>query len=65
MNLKAGWKTCIHHFVFPTPSTADKGVSKGKCKKCGKVNKAKNYIEFSGWNSSKPKPKRNTEKKNG
>lgn len=57
MSLKAGWKTCIHHFIFPTPSISDHGISIGKCIKCNKVNKALNYIEYSGWNNKKFKLK--------
>ena len=35
----------------------------GKCKKCGKVDESKNYVEIQGWNNRYTK--RDTEKKNG
>ena len=46
--LKAGWKNCTHHFIYPPPSGS---VAIGKCKKCGKVDESKNYVEIQGWNN--------------
>lgn len=48
--LKAGWKNCTHHFVHPSPNGK---FSFGKCKKCGKVDKSRNSLEYQGWNTKK------------
>ena len=47
--LQAGWKTCVHHFVYPPPNGP---IALGQCKKCGRLNESKNSIQYNGWNGN-------------